>query len=508
MSRKAAETPGEVVLEVLQRERRFERPPGTIVGLSMLALVAVVLALAFLRIDRTPGEEVGASNATRLLWWWGASAFGWLTLTMLGWRLLREQARDRIAWSRAAAWCVLITAAVARMAVIVVHPPTLSDDIYRYVHDGATLAAGENPYHQPPNVMQLDASASKGSPLRHTAAERVNNPELVTIYLPMSQAVFAATMWWLPDEAPLPMAIGVMRGVFVVFDLLAIALLLGALARAGRSAWWAALYAWHPLVITEIAGSGHQDAIGLPLLVLALLAAERSAHQLGRWVTPLALAALVKPFVVPIAGVLLHRSSARSWIRAGLLGAIVVVFAGAWFFAPDGGRAFTNLLATTSRFSLKWAHFGVVYEPLLCVTEWLTPDWTNDGQERLVRAVCVLLAGIATILIITRAHRPWRAGVVLLFIYILLAPAVHPWYLVWALVLLPRCAEPSRMIGGWAVWVASGTLGWGYVVYTGANDWTVSPWMYLLVYGPVAAALVAEWLLARRGAWQPVGGIR
>ncbi|MFW5737984.1 MAG: hypothetical protein ACOCYX_03655, partial [Spirochaetota bacterium] len=93
-----------------------------------------------------------------------------------------------------------------------------------------------------------------------------------------------------------------------------------AVASTARSSAWACLYAWHPLAIAEVAGSGHQDAIGIALMLAALavvwrVAADRSTPHTApdvdrprpRAVDVLSggvligLAALVKPVVVPVA---------------------------------------------------------------------------------------------------------------------------------------------------------------------------------------------------------------
>src|SRR5690606_17043456 len=148
-------------------------------------------------------------------------------------------------------------------------------------------------------------------------------------------------------------------------------------------------YAWNPLALTEIAGSGHQDAIGLPFLVLALLMFKRQRAAVG--MLSLVAAAVVKPFILPIALLFLRRASWQVWMKSLLIGVWAVGAVSAPLFMLDGGLALENLLTTASRFTLKWAHFGPVYELFLNVCGQLVPGWTNDQLERLVRIVCVVL---------------------------------------------------------------------------------------------------------------------
>ena len=60
------------------------------------------------------------------------------------------------------------------------------------------------------------------------------------------------------------------RLAFGLIDVLLIAVLLRWLRREGRSAWWAVAYAWNPLTVVEVAWSGHQEPIGVLLMVLGL----------------------------------------------------------------------------------------------------------------------------------------------------------------------------------------------------------------------------------------------
>ena len=188
------------------------------------------------------------------------------------------------------------------------------------LHRGAGRAAVSQRRHLAVHPRRRDAGHRGREPLRPKPRRgrgpdfRGNHPELVTIYQPASQWVFAglARLAALPHGLP---ADAVFRLGFSLVDLLAVGLLLLALRRAGRSAWWAALYAWHPLAITEVAGAGHQDPIGIAALLASLLLAAGVAerHTSGEGCPPgraawaagcgaaMALSIAVKPVVAPVA---------------------------------------------------------------------------------------------------------------------------------------------------------------------------------------------------------------
>lgn len=445
------------------------------------SVAAVVGALAAIEIVPPDGAHAASANLRHLWPFWLASASGWAALSAM-WLLLRRREPGR---RRGAALVVLGVAALARLAVLATGEPALSDDVYRYVFDGRNLAGGINPYLVTPagRAEALRAGGPESWPGERALLGLINNPRLHTIYLPASEWVFGAAGLLVVEPWSGPQAgARVMRAVMSLFDLAVMGGLLVALARRGRSTWWLALYAWHPLPLAEIAGSGHQESLGTALLVAALLLGSRAAARPWRWSAVLALTTMVKPVVLPVAAFLLKGRRWQAWAASAAAGAVVCAAVAAPLWLPDGGAPLRNLVATAARFQLKWAHFGGVYEPLLAAIEWARPQWTNDGQELLARWICLaLVAAIAVALWLGPRPDPWRAARAVLLAMVLLSPAAHPWYLLWALVLVPVVPSP-------AVWIASLTLPWGYAAWADPQ-WKVSPWVIAAAYVPVYAAL-------------------
>jgi hypothetical protein len=161
----------------------------------------------------------------------------------------------------------------------------------------------------------------------------------------------------------------------------------------------------------------------------------------------------------------------------------------------DRGEPLGQLLETADRFRLKWAHFGSVYEPLLWTVEKLRPQWNNDQQEVLARRVCTAIV-IAVLAGVWWRGPPslWGRTRWIMLAMVLLSPTAHPWYLLWALAMVP-------MAPGLVTWVASLTISWSYVAWInitadGTAAWGVSPWIMLGAYTPIYAILA---LLLYRG---------
>jgi hypothetical protein len=469
-------------------------PPIVIVW-AVGSLAGLVAALAGLHIDPSPTAAAAEANLHALWPFWIASASGWAALTAVWGLLCRRTPQRQPGRAGRVALLVVVVAVLARLAVLATHHPALSDDVFRYTFDGRNLAHGVNPYLVRPEDR---VHADERWPGEGAVAALINNPDLYTIYLPASQWAFAGAGLLTPSAWSSPLAAArVYRAVFIVFDCAAISLLLLALRRAGRSPWWAALYAWHPLPVTEIAGSGHQESVGIALLVAALLVAAPTMRRVWQWTSLLALSALVKPVVPPVAAFILRGQGWKTWALSLATGVVVCVAVAAPLWATGDGQALGNFLETSERFRLKWAHFGSVYEPVLWTIERVCPQGQSENQEVWARRICLAIVGAIVVGAWWRMKDDtWKATRVILTAMVLLSPAAHPWYLLWALALVPMAFGP-------AAWVASLTLPWGYaalghVTPEGTAGWGVSPWLMAAAYAPVYAALAADLALKRR----------
>jgi alpha-1,6-mannosyltransferase len=174
----------------------------------------------------------------------------------------------RRGWAPRWALAGIVIVGVAARLLVVVQPPMLSTDLYRYVWDGRVQAAGINPYCCVPADPALAGLRDAGT---GPAAiyPNINRAETApTIYPPAAQALF----WVIGQVAP---GVWGVKAAMLGFDLLTAGVLLLLLRAAGRPAAQIVAWAWNPLVVWEFAGGGHVDAAALGFSALALLAAAR-----------------------------------------------------------------------------------------------------------------------------------------------------------------------------------------------------------------------------------------
>lgn len=202
---------------------------------------------------------------------------------------------------------VTIAFAIIFRLSILFAPPYLSDDIYRYVWDGRVQAAGINPYRYIPAAPEL-------AHLRDDAIyPRINRKDWAhTIYPPAAQVVFLLT-------TRISESVVWMKLTMLFFELVTIWAVVQLLTVFGRARQLVLMYAWHPLVVWEFAGSGHLDAIAICFIALAFLAWQKRS-DLGAGFM-LGCATLVKFFPIVLVPALLKRAR---WRIAPLFAATII----------------------------------------------------------------------------------------------------------------------------------------------------------------------------------------
>ncbi|HTV07623.1 MAG TPA: glycosyltransferase family 87 protein [Candidatus Aquilonibacter sp.] len=162
--------------------------------------------------------------------------------------------------NRATLWIVL-SFGVAFQMVTLRAQPFLSSDIYRYVWDGMVQHAHISPYRYVPANKALALLQQRHPEIY----ENINRKEYAhTIYPPVAQMVY-----WLVTL--FSQSVRGMKIAMFGFECVTAAALIALLKRMGRRTTDVLLFAWCPLLVWEIGGSGHVDAVILAFVALALL---------------------------------------------------------------------------------------------------------------------------------------------------------------------------------------------------------------------------------------------
>jgi hypothetical protein len=364
---------------------------------------------------------------------------------------------------------VLWGAVLLRLAFLPLMPG-LTDDLYRYIWDGWIQMHGINPYRYVPQAEALSRFQSS------VLFDRMNSPAYYSVYPPLLQWVFAlaggvyALDW--------TVSYYVLKGLFTGAELGGV-ILLSRLTSARNLL----LYAWNPVVLLEVAGQGHAEALLVPSL-LGLVWAVRTRRPRVASIA-VAAAGLVKlyPFVLwPF----LWRRDGWTAVWPGLLVCAGLSLPYAAPYTLPHLKASVDLFVSLMEFNagpyylvkhtlwtltgadwskvigpiFRYAFLGLL--PLLYVL-----DWRRDGD--IVRAVLGTIG-----------------------LFYILSPTVHPWYLV---PMVALAVIPARPVWPW-LWLATFSVG-TYLFYVDGSYWT---WIVLGWGGAALLAIERQLGLVSRGA--------
>jgi hypothetical protein len=332
-------------------------------------------------------------------------------------------------------------------------PSGLDDDIHRYVWDGRVQRLGYNPYLLVPSDPALAGL--------HTWETRtLNNPEVPSPYPPGAQLFFRAVTAIHESTFALKVA-------FVLFDILRC---------TGQGEHWVLAYAWHPLLATEVAGSGHVDIVGVLLLLVSADALVRRWRAVAAIAFGLAVAVKLLPII------LLPLYWTRIRVRDGVLAAVGLGL----LYVPflDHGRIpFGSLGTYVQRFRFNG--------PIFATLERLTAPQVAAGLA--------VLVGLLTAIWMRRRSTDWFSDAFAwpMAASLLWAPVVYPWYMLWLLPFLRSTSTLPILI--WTLSIIPTYYVWR--LRTLGQPWVVPGWIMLLEYGSVAAtAAVIAFLRIRRSA--------
>ncbi len=329
---------------------------------------------------------------------------------------------------------------------LAVAPPLFSRDVYSYAAQGDLLAHGHDPYAEGPAALPSQWLNSISPTWYDTPAP------YGPLFLQLAR--FAVELC----GSHLPIAILLLR-VIALVGVVLVAVYLPRLAGAcgvdpARAQW---LGLASPLLLAHFVSGSHNDALMVGLLVAGLAyAAERHGYAAAAL---LALAVAVKApaaVALPFAALLWSSRWSGRWavVHAGSRMALVAVAVFASVTAVTGlGFGWVGAALNTPGASIQWTSLPT---GLGLAAGWLAPG-SDDTLLAAFRAAGTLLSvAVAVGLGVFAWRRASDTRYVVaccgwaLFALVVLAPAFHPWYLLWAVVPLAASTLDDRVRTGLA----------------------------------------------------------
>ncbi|MBV8867487.1 MAG: hypothetical protein JO210_18965 [Acidobacteriaceae bacterium] len=354
----------------------------------------------------------------------------------------------------------LALAALWRIPFLITLPGS-DDDIHRYLWDGRVQRLGYNPY----SVIPADPAMAK----LHTHETReLNNPNVPSPYPAGAQLFFRVV-------TTIHESIFAFKIAFLVCDVAIVLLLLNALRGSGQGEHWVLVYAWHPLVATNVVGSGHIDIVGVLFLLVSAAALGRRWRMIAAITFGLAVAVKFLPIV------LMPLYWRRLRVRDGLLAALFFGLLYVPFLEYD-----RIPIGSLGIYVQHWRFNDPVFATLELV-----------ARPQIVAGLALLIGFVTAGWLRTKPTACWSDNWAWpMAASLACAPVVYPWYLLWLLPFLRSKATLPVLV--WTVSILPTYIVWH--LRSLGQAWELPGWVVLLEYGSVVIAAAIMWrrlLIAR-----------
>jgi alpha-1,6-mannosyltransferase len=349
--------------------------------------------------------------------------------------------------------------------------PNLTDDYFRFIWDGLLFVHGYNPYLFIPSEFIHSSHAVAG--ITGSLYAGLNSANYYTVYPPVCEFVFGLSAKIAGGSVPGNIVI--IRLVILLAEFGVISFLYKLSSKLNLSPKVIAIYAFNPLVILELTGNLHIEAVMLLFLVLAIYLLVSKKHLLAG--VSFGLAAGVKLLPLIFVPLLVKRLGlAKSAIFYTIVGATLAVL-----FLPFYN---TNLIPdffSSLRLYFQTFEFNASLYYLL---RWVGYQFTGYN---IIATMGIVLAIITFLIVVTIAvtekNVTWlslfQSMLFCLSAYFLLATTVHPWYI--ASLMLISLFTSYRYPILWSVLIILSYAAYRTVPYS-ENLWFVGA-EYVIVLG-------------------------
>jgi hypothetical protein len=456
-------------------EKANHNPPGGFTSRSIAAAVfglGIISGAVYLFNFKLP-ELVPALLPAQLINFYVVMSVFLSVLYLLG-TFLVVRFNQKVGTARGLTGIILFFALIFRILLIPAEPTVLSNDMYRYIWDGRVQQKKINPFIYPPAAEELKE-------LRDDRIfPHLNRKDSPTIY-PAGAQIFFRIFYTLFGDS-----VRGFKGIMVFFDILAILILTSLLGRYGFEPARIIVYAWNPLVIFEIAYSGHLEGLTV-FLVAASIYLSTSRKSIPGAIL-LAIAGAVKLYPALLLAAILDRGHR---IKGALT--FCITFAALYIPYISAGNKISGFLPIYLRNPYESFNLGLKYLLMRLI----------PGLDYYLISQFFILALLAVGLFFFFKEK--QGALVIRYAYlltgslILLMPAsLHPWYVILVVPFLVFYPNPA-----WLLFTC--TVALSYLKYVSPQG-IMPTWILAAEYLPLFVLLTVGPIFSKIGAKGWAGG--
>lgn len=323
-----------------------------------------------------------------------------------------------------------IVLAIVLRILLVFSPPIIEDDYWRYLWDGRVLAHSLNPYAYAPDNPYYDS-------LDIFYRSKIGFKEFGTIYPPISISIFAIAHLIKPDS------LLILKLILTIFEILSGVIVWQWLKLRKQNVEWSLIYFLSPLVLKDIANSGHLDSIAVFFSTLSfyLLARNLSAvknrfsSSLWVWISfAMAVGSKLYPLILLPLIIRFDKNRIKGFcLFIFIIGLFYLPFLSAKSEMLDGTKAFAKYwLFNASLFRV----FSIMINPIAEALPLASSFRALIEQGLLVKAIVGVMSVSFCIWIAKKTKDAGSLPSALslsIGSVLLLSPVVNSWYVLWIL---------------------------------------------------------------------------
>ena len=453
------------------KQTRNLNPRAVVAAIAGLGILSAAVYLVNFRIH---GLVPGFSGLSGIEFY--VVMFGFLSVLYLGGVVLVLKTTPNVATSRILIGIIILSAIIFRLSLLPADPRVLSNDMYRYIWDGRVQQNGMNPYQYPPGADELKTMRDE------KIFPNINRKDHPTLYPAGAQVFFRISHALVGDSV-----IG-FKAIMVLFDTLTLLVLAALLQQHGLNRSRIIIYAWNPLVVFEIAYSGHLEGLTVFLMAAALYLSI--IHKKIPGVFMLALSAAIKIYPAVLLAAFLDRGGR-------IKGAFVFFFTILLLYLPfiGAGNKISGFLPVYLKNPYESFNLGLKY---------LLMRLIPGIDYYLLSLVFIILLGIGGLVVLLKNKEDieisWYAYFLTGLLMILMPASLHPWYVILIipfLVIYPSAA--------WLLFTCTVTL--SYLKYNSPLG-IMPTWILLVEYLPLFALLAAGFIFRQYGASRKISDLK
>lgn len=363
--------------------------------------------------------------------------------------------------------------------------PALSDDYFRFIWDGSLVAAGLNPFLKLPSQLLPDINLIPG--LSTELFRNLNSPHYFSVYPPVCQFIFAFSVWI--SSGNTWGTILIMKVILLLAELGNIYLILRLLKYYQKPAHLVLVYALNPLVMVELTGNLHFEALLIFFTLASLYLFIHNKIKLAGVAFALAIAVKMLPLLfMPF---FLFKLGWRKFIAFSTVIGVTLVIVFTPFLSAE---LFYNLGHSLGLYFQKFEFNASIYY-LFRGLGYMLYGYNNIAQFGPFLSAVTFLGILFLAYKSRRIHDHLIPAFFLLAlsIYFFLATTVHPWYLTTLVAL--AVFTPYRYA---IIWSGAAILSYAtYQTKTYQENLYLTALEYCLVWGWLIRELIIQRKLER-----------